>query len=95
MGKDQSSGKLSEASGVDRLLGREGHRPYFRLRLEELRVASSEFTRIKIRPVASLWERCFVASGLVPDGFSRRVVASNPRVFSLLATRVAVRSMVE
>ena len=44
MGKDQSSGKLSETSGVDRLLGRQGHSPYLRLLLEELWVASLGFS---------------------------------------------------
>jgi len=58
----------------------DGHRLYFRLLREKLWYASPGLR---------------VASGLVPDGFSHRVVASNPRAFSLLATRVAVRSMVE
>jgi len=40
------------------------------------------------------WKRCFVASGLVPDGFSRLVAASNRRAVSLLATRLVVRAVV-
>jgi len=45
----------------------------------------------EVRRYRKIEQGC-VASGLVPDGCSCHVVASNPRVFSLLATHLAVRA---